>query len=884
VPLPGGASDKLGNRYELRWIVVQLVELLTGRIEWLRIETPGEDAVEFRCRLPSGAQEAYQAKRGRAQAGRWTISALADVLLGFGDLLGREPALTCVFVSEHAAAELGELADRARASIDLIEFREKFLRAKHVETSWDELRALWDIDEEQAWSRLRRIRVVATSESYLIDTVDRTLGLLLDTTAIMGRAILTQLAIESVHRELTALDVVAYLGSHQVHVLPSGGDGGRAINTAPDVGGILRTAELNRIAQAIADGNSAVVVCGLSGMGKTTIAAQFARTWKEPVCWIDCELLATELEVLGYIGAYLSSALGRPALSDALGSGRHGTSVLAKLAGRELGALRCLVVWDGLDAEKAPLLGRLLALVSAADSSVKQLVSVQKRAALDGLTNAAWIHVERLSLSDERALLLAAFPEARVPDLEKAASITNGYPYLVHLLCGAAQTLDFHSAIEHFASDRVRIGGLIDAFLECIREEQRRWLVRLSWLGVPFSAADIDVMGGSAGDLYELASRHFVLRYGVNSYRVHGLLADLIAKSVAPEQRQELHEWSATFLRNLKAPTWMQARALLMHATKASMEELAEDTARTLLNGAVAHGQWALAREAASAIVDHADISAPGATFHAHFILGKYARIAGDNEEALREYMAAEAQASNADALEISRYEQACAMVNLGRQGEAMAIYRELDQSALVATRVASLVALGMMLGRSGDIAAAEEKINTAIGIANDAGLVRAEADANQALGEILSGCERYDDAIKLLRKAHALRRRMDGGGVFDVYGWFHLMHRMAVVERHLGNAKELSAATRQMWRIACASANLEWEAESAFAMCDSSLEPHPSEIDVAVGRLIAAGRGPLLSAWQRFMAWSCAPGHLIGIQSQSRQYWIAWQLRRRPA
>ena len=29
-----------------------------GHIEWLRVETAGEDAIEFRCRLPSGVQEA----------------------------------------------------------------------------------------------------------------------------------------------------------------------------------------------------------------------------------------------------------------------------------------------------------------------------------------------------------------------------------------------------------------------------------------------------------------------------------------------------------------------------------------------------------------------------------------------------------------------------------------------------------------------------------------------------------------------------------------------------------------------------------------------------------------------------------------------------------
>lgn len=42
-----------------------------------------------------------------------------------------------------------------------------------------------------------------------------------------------------------------------------------------------------------------------------------------------------------------------------------------------------------------------------------------------------------------------------------------------------------------------------------------------------------------------------------------------------------------------------------------------------------------------------------------------------------------------------------------------------------------------------------------------------------------------------------------------------------------------------RMWRIACASSNIVWEADSAFAMCDSSLDPDRPELEIAVARLI---------------------------------------------
>ena len=47
MPLPGGPSDKLGNRYELWWTVSQLVRIMDGQAESIRIEDPNVDKAEF---------------------------------------------------------------------------------------------------------------------------------------------------------------------------------------------------------------------------------------------------------------------------------------------------------------------------------------------------------------------------------------------------------------------------------------------------------------------------------------------------------------------------------------------------------------------------------------------------------------------------------------------------------------------------------------------------------------------------------------------------------------------------------------------------------------------------------------------------------------------
>ena len=73
MPLPGGPSDKICNRYELWWTVSQLVRMLHGEIESIRLEDPGVIKAEF---VVFGRyREFHQAKRSH-HSGKWTLATL----------------------------------------------------------------------------------------------------------------------------------------------------------------------------------------------------------------------------------------------------------------------------------------------------------------------------------------------------------------------------------------------------------------------------------------------------------------------------------------------------------------------------------------------------------------------------------------------------------------------------------------------------------------------------------------------------------------------------------------------------------------------------------------------------------------------------------------
>ena len=78
MPLPGGPTDKFGNRYEGRWTVACMVDILDDRADAIRIEPPGieGEGVEFWLRKGS-VYEYHQVKRQHSASGRWTLADLA---------------------------------------------------------------------------------------------------------------------------------------------------------------------------------------------------------------------------------------------------------------------------------------------------------------------------------------------------------------------------------------------------------------------------------------------------------------------------------------------------------------------------------------------------------------------------------------------------------------------------------------------------------------------------------------------------------------------------------------------------------------------------------------------------------------------------------------
>src|SRR5260221_3311087 len=116
----GGTAAKLGNRYEGRWVVQQLLFLLAERIRSVQLEAIGDEeaGVDLWVTYCDGKREAQQCKAFNRSKNNWSIADLdrRKVLAKASPHLLNDESVEFSFVSSILATELEDLSRSARDS------------------------------------------------------------------------------------------------------------------------------------------------------------------------------------------------------------------------------------------------------------------------------------------------------------------------------------------------------------------------------------------------------------------------------------------------------------------------------------------------------------------------------------------------------------------------------------------------------------------------------------------------------------------------------------------------------------------------------------------------------------------------------------------------
>ena len=284
--LPGGPADKIGNRYETWWTVSELVRMLHGDADAIRIEVPGADKAEFV--VTTGAyREFHQVKRSHPN-GKWSLAALcADGLMSAigRTLAGNQDRF--VFASGSDPRKLADLSEAARSAESVAEFEGVFLASAGQRQGFEKLRACWECDVPTAVERLKRIDVHTINERQLEEKVRWGVEALFPAGPQAVMAALRTMVTDAVHSTITRERLVQRLAGcgHLLRRLTGAKSAGTAVRAATDqylAGARRRLIRHKLIPRAAAnallsrfDGTAAVsVVTGGAGAGKTACVVQ----------------------------------------------------------------------------------------------------------------------------------------------------------------------------------------------------------------------------------------------------------------------------------------------------------------------------------------------------------------------------------------------------------------------------------------------------------------------------------------------------------------------------------------------------------------------------------------------------------------------------------
>ena len=122
----GGRADKLGNKYEFNWIVLKFIDIISEKIDAIKVEAIGEEeeGVDVWVRYSNGITEAQQCKGRNASKDYWTLSDLnSRGILKYWKLhLSRDLTTKVSLVSPLPFTNFSDLIYRAKTNDDAQSF------------------------------------------------------------------------------------------------------------------------------------------------------------------------------------------------------------------------------------------------------------------------------------------------------------------------------------------------------------------------------------------------------------------------------------------------------------------------------------------------------------------------------------------------------------------------------------------------------------------------------------------------------------------------------------------------------------------------------------------------------------------------------------------
>ena len=165
----GGRADKLGNKYEFNWIVLKFIDIISEKIDAIKIEPigPEGECVDVLVRYKNGSTEAQQCKGRNASKESWSLADLNQkgILKSWKRHLERDTQVKVSLVSPLSFTSFSDLIYRAKTNDEA----QSFIKYQ-VDTSSEVRKLLNNYIEYLGFSKERDIRKII---NFLSRTVIR---------------------------------------------------------------------------------------------------------------------------------------------------------------------------------------------------------------------------------------------------------------------------------------------------------------------------------------------------------------------------------------------------------------------------------------------------------------------------------------------------------------------------------------------------------------------------------------------------------------------------------------------------------------------------------------------------------------------------------------
>jgi hypothetical protein len=152
----GGIADKLGNRYEAKWLVYTLLSMVLGDFENLKFEGIDTKFIGFEFSVSNEFKTEWHQTKINAPNGNWTIRALEQekLLSAFRDRLEASQVDECHFVSQDNSKIMRDLTEEARMCNSVEEFQNAISEDKSEK--FETLTKIWACKKSTSFDYLRR--------------------------------------------------------------------------------------------------------------------------------------------------------------------------------------------------------------------------------------------------------------------------------------------------------------------------------------------------------------------------------------------------------------------------------------------------------------------------------------------------------------------------------------------------------------------------------------------------------------------------------------------------------------------------------------------------------------------------------------------------------